>query len=166
LGEAIALTWVKDRLREYAKGKRDLEKYRDSLIGDESDDMTDEVREEVEIVSGMISDMNYAIEWMRSGRRPNSRRGIEIHDAYSRSIMMDMDLLPRTEPEPEMAVSIERKRELVRILLKLSAREQQCYLLHTAHGMSFADISKEIHLSKASVQRYVDRARAKVGQGL
>nr|WP_281067870.1 sigma factor-like helix-turn-helix DNA-binding protein [Cohnella thailandensis] len=78
-----------------------------------------------------------------------------------------MDLLPKQQVErQELQVTEEQKVRLVRILMKLSARERQCFLLHTAHGMSLADIAEELKLKKRSVQYYVDNAKSKVAQGL
>lgn len=160
------MTWVKERLREYNKGKRTLERYRATLIRDDQKDQTQDELAEIDTVSGMIADMSYAIEWMRTGRRPHSRRGVEIKDAYSRAILMDMDLLPvmTAEPEPEQELNItdRQKRDMARILLRLSERERQCFLLHAVQGLSFAEIAKEIKISKGTVQDYVERAKSKV----
>lgn len=162
------MTWVKERLREYNKGKRTLERYRATLIRDDPKDQTQDELAEIDTVSGMISDMSFAIEWMRTGRRPRSRRGVEIRDAYSRAILMDMDLLPvmTAEPKQEMNFTDRQKRDMARILLRLSDRERQCFLLHAVQGLSFAEIGKEMKLSRTAVQSYVERAKSKVQQGI
>lgn len=156
------MTWVKERLREYRQQRRYLVRYRDKLQTDDPD------QPDISTVSGMIADMNYAIEWMRTGRRPRSRRGVEIRDAYSRAILMDMDLLPVLQPEPDepLRISEKRKRELVEILMRLSERERQCFLLHAVDGLSYAEIAAELGIKKATVQYYVERAKSKVAQGI
>lgn len=161
-------TWVERLIEEYNDGKNQLESHLHKLDLQDPDREDPQVERDRELVSGMIADMHYAIDWMRSGRRPGSRRGTEIKDAYSRAILLDMDLLPANdeEPEPELSVTMEQKRALVRVLMKLSKRERQCYLLHTAQGLSLAEIGKEMKLSKAAVQKYVDRAKSKVGQAV
>lgn len=162
----VTAMWVSRLKKEYASGKRELEKYRATLAKKKAWDCTEQDRQEITVVDGMIADLNYAIEWMRSGRRPNSSRGVDIKDAYSRSILMNMDLLPAAakEPERELSVTQEQKQALVSILMKLSPRERQCYLLHMAQGMSFAEIGRELKLTKRSVQEYVSRAKSKTGQ--
>jgi len=161
------MTWVKARLREYRQGRKILEQYRAKLVRPDSRDQTEDELAEISTVSGMIADMSYAIEWMQTGRRPHSRRGAGIRDAYSRAILMDMDLLPVLQPEPEepLRISEKRKRELARILLRMSERERQCFLLHAVDRLSYAEIAKEIGVSKSSVQRFVERAKSKVEQG-
>lgn len=158
------MTWVKERLREYNKGKRSLERYRATLINLNSAEQTDAELAEIDTVSGMIADMSYAIEWMRTGRRPYSRRGVDIKDAYSRAILLDMDLLPNAPPEQETVFTERQKREMARILLRLSERERQCFLLHAVNGLSYAEIADELKIAKASVQRFIDRAKSKAQQ--
>jgi DNA-binding CsgD family transcriptional regulator len=156
-------TWVQERKKEYSEGKRKLEKYRDSLQTAEPNDL---IAEELRIVGDMIADMNYSLEWMRTGRRPNSRRGIDIKDAYKRSILMDMDLLPNVPVEQESQITVAQKQAMVEILMVLSPRELECYLLHMSQGLSFAEIGDELKLTKAAVQKYVDRAKAKAQQAI
>jgi hypothetical protein len=44
---------------------------------------------ELDLISEMISDTNFAIEWLGSGRRPGNSRGIERLAAYQREKFMD-----------------------------------------------------------------------------
>lgn len=160
------MSWVKHLLREYGKGKRDLQKYRDTLIRENPAKQTDEERAEISVVNGMISDLQYAIDWMRTGRRPYSRRGVEIRDAYSHAILMDMDLLPNVSPTQELVITEKQKRELAIVLVRMSSRERQCYLLHMAQGMTLSEIAKEMRLSKNTVRDYIDRAKNKIPPAL
>lgn len=160
------MTWVKQLKREYAEGKRMLEKYRDSLIRDDPRKQMDEETKELTVVKEMIADMNYAIEWMQTGRQPHTRRGVDVRDAYKRSILMEMDLLPNTPPEQEIRITDEQKQAAVKVLMMLSAREMECYLLHASNGLSLGEIAKMLKLSKASVQKHVDRAKTKVAHAI
>jgi RNA polymerase sigma-70 factor (ECF subfamily) len=64
--------WVDKLVSEYGKDKYALEKYRKTLDrGDNSQN------EESEILGGMIADMQFALDWIRTGRRPGSRRCAE-----------------------------------------------------------------------------------------
>jgi RNA polymerase sigma factor (sigma-70 family) len=156
-------TWVDRRLREYASGKKVLIAYRKTL---DREDPAEKL--EVSIVGGMISDLQYGMDRMR-GKHPESRRGVQATDAYRYAELRDMDLIPALDlsiDEPEHTISDEQKRKLIQILLKLSDRERQCYLLHTAQGMSWAEIGKELDISKATVQTHIKRAQAKVQQAI
>lgn len=155
--------WTDRRLREYAKGKKVLIAYRKTL---DREDLAE--KQEASIVAGMISDLQYGMDRMR-GKQPESRRGVQASDAYRYAELRDMDLIPALDlsiDEPEHTISDEQKKRLIQILLKLSDRERQCYLLHTAQGMSYAEIGKELDIKKATVQTHIKRAQSKVGQAI
>jgi RNA polymerase sigma factor (sigma-70 family) len=154
--------WVEKLLGEYNQGRNQLLKYRDRL------DLGDKLQlEESLIVDGMISDMNYSIDWLRRGRRPGDMHGADRKDAYRRTDLFDMDLFPSLDIMPEEdTLTDDRKRKVVEVLLQLSKRERQCYMLHMVQGMSLADIALELKLKKASVQQFVARAKSKVALGI
>lgn len=67
--------------------------------------------QEHKIINEMISDMDFAIEWMKTGKRPNSHgKGIESSNIYNRRLLIDMDLMPSLEIEPDEEISNERKK--------------------------------------------------------
>jgi len=140
-------TWVEKLIRQYSAGVRDLEQYRRSL--DTSNlDAADEAR----TVSGMLSDMRYALDWMRRGRRPGSRKGAERRDIYRRR-----ELLQSAEPMTE-----EERRRLIDCMAVMTERELTCWLLHMAHGLTQNEIAARLKISRASVRMYLDRAKKKV----
>jgi positive control factor len=151
--------WVEKLINEYTIGKKELEKYRDQLDTDDSLD-----QEERKIISSMISDMEYALEWLKKGRRPGNRRGIERRSVYQRTALMNnMDIFTSLElSEPNIQLTEEQRKKLVDILIDFSLRERQCYLMHMAKGMSYAEIAKELNISRRTVQQYVERAKEKV----
>jgi RNA polymerase sigma factor (sigma-70 family) len=151
--ERLPMSWVEKLIKEYAGETKHLEKYRSSL--DTRDSLA---AEEAETVSGMISDMRYALEWMRRGRRPGNRRGADIKDVYRQRELF-------TELQP-LKLTANAQRDLALSLLELSTRERTCFLLHMAHGLTYSEIGDRLNVSKASVQKFVSRARSKVQQGI
>ncbi|WP_010276454.1 sigma-70 family RNA polymerase sigma factor [Paenibacillus senegalensis] len=151
-------TWIETLTDEYSETNRELKRYRESL------DRTDEAgRDEFTVVGGMINDMDFALQWMRNGRRPGNRRGIERQSVYQRTALLDPDIFPSLDLEtPEKPLDDRDKRKLVDMLWNLSARERQCYLLHMSYGMSYAEIARELALSRRTVQQYVERAKEKI----
>jgi positive control factor len=111
-------------------------------------------QEEAQIVSGMVSDMRYALEWMRHGRRPGNRRGAERTDIYRQRELMQ-------ELQPVQIDDAERDK-LVRVLLTLTERERACFLLHMAQGLTQEQIASMLEITRSSVRIFVDRAKAKV----
>lgn len=145
-GERLEV-WVTKLIAEYTKGIRDLRQYYQEL--DRTDpDQDDEAR----TISGMLSDMRYALDWMRRGRRPGSRRGAERRDIYRRR-----ELLAQVEPPTE-----EERRRLIDCVAVMTERELACWLLHMAHGLTQNEIADRMKISRASVRVYLERAKRKV----
>lgn len=142
-------TWIETLISQYAAETYVLEKYRSTL------DMKDpEAAEEADTVSGMLSDMRYALTWLKRGRRPGSRRGAEVTDVYRQREM----LIKLAGQE----MSSEEKLRVVDALLLLSDRERTCFLLYVAHGLTCQEISDKIGIASSTVYQYVARAKQKL----
>lgn len=151
-------TWSEKLISEYKISKKQIEDYRDSL--NVNDPLN---QEEFRIISEMISDMQYSIDWMKRGRRPGTIRGIEKRSIYQRRALLDMDLFPAIDMRPKQVyLNEEQKVQLINILVDFSYRERECYLLHMAYGLSMSEIAIELNLKKRTVQQYVERAKEKV----
>ncbi len=156
--------WADQLIEEYTDGKRQLKQHRDYL---DREDPTD--REDMKLINGMVGDMEFAIEWMGTGKQPGTFRGIDRRAVYQRRSMESMDLIPDIASqldinEHELYMSDFQKETLLNIFTSFSHRERQCYILHTAQGMSMQQIADEIGLKKRTVQQYIERARKKVEQ--
>ena len=138
---------ITELIAEYTTGMRDLDRYRRQL------DRTDiHQAEESRTVSGMLSDMRYALDWMRRGRRPGSRKGAERRDIYRRR-----ELLASAEP-----LTDEERQKLLDCVAVMTERELTCWLLHMAHGLTISEIADRLKVSRRSVQTFLSRAKAKV----
>jgi len=138
-------------IAEYTAGIRELNRCKKRLDRNDPKQLA-----EIRTVSGMLADMRYALEWMRRGRRPGSRRGAERHDIYRRR-----ELHASTEPPTE-----EERRKLLDCMAVMTERELTCWLLHMAQGCTYAEIAERLGLSRRTVQQYVERARKKVRDAL
>jgi len=138
-------------IAEYTTGIKALSRYKKSL-----DPTNPDHEAEARTVSGMLSDMRYALDWMRRGRRPGSRKGAERRDIYRRR-----ELLAKTEPLTE-----EERQKLLDCMAVMTERELTCWLLHMAQGFTYAEIGAKLELSRRTVQQYVERARKKVEDAL
>ncbi|MFD1336564.1 sigma factor-like helix-turn-helix DNA-binding protein [Oceanobacillus iheyensis] len=150
--------WIDSLLAEYEHGKKALENMKKELDPEIEMDQKD-----INVLDEMIKDMSYAMNWMHIGREPDSYGGIDKRSAYQRRVIYDMDLLPSLEIEPtERKLTENEKVMITEILLVLSPRERQCYLLHMAQGWSMGEISEELNIGKSSVQQFIQRAKKKV----
>jgi len=138
---------IAELIVQYSDGIRHLDRYRRSIDRSNLDG-----QDEARTVSSMLNDMRYALDWMRRGRRPGSRKGAERRDIYRRRELIE-SMQPMT-PEEE--------RRLIDCVAVMTERELTCWLLHMAHGLTFAEIGDRLGLSRRTVQQYVERARKKV----
>lgn len=142
-----------DLIMEYKRGKKALERMKSNITDPN----------ELKIVNEMIADMDYAIDWMRLGERPNfTGRAIKQKNAYARRSLINMDLFPSLQVEPTKEISNERKKAVMQILMTLTERQMNCFLLHTAHLRSMQEIADELGIKKRTVQEHIDIARSKI----
>jgi positive control factor len=149
--------WADRMIIEYEKGRQGLSRMKNELNPEDIHD-----KEDKSVIGGMIGEMSEAIEWMKSGHHPGAR-GIERKSAYQRRSLVNMDLMPSLDIEPKQRELTEDEKHAIRdVLILLSHRERECYLLHAAQGWSLSEISRELHIGKSTVQKYIERAKAKI----
>lgn len=158
----VSKAWVDKLIIEYENGRRQLSKLKADLTDSEIDKL-DKTQ-----INGMIREMSDVIKWLKTGRDPFKIRGIDKRSAYQKRVLYDMDLFPSLDIVPEELQETERElteeeKELITdILLALSPRERECYLLYHVNQLTYKEIHEELKISRASVQTYIDRARAKI----
>ncbi|MFD7521427.1 sigma-70 family RNA polymerase sigma factor [Paenibacillus chitinolyticus] len=118
------------------------------------------------VIAGMVSDCNYVLEWLETGRRPGSVRGIErgyevrLWDpAWLESYQSPSGWTVERESRDLTADELFRIEEA---MAELSPRERQCFMLYHVDGMSFGDISRELHIGRSTIQTNIERAREKI----
>ncbi|MBW8350767.1 sigma-70 family RNA polymerase sigma factor [Bacillus sp. IITD106] len=149
--------WADKLIIQYEEGRKELGRMKKRL------GHTEEDRMDKRQINGMINDMSFAIDWMKTGRRPGNRRGVDKRSVYQRTVLVDMDLMPSLDIQPEpRELEREEKQALVNMLIDLSHRERQCYLLHMAQGWSMQEIADELGIKKPSVQKFIERAKNKL----
>ncbi|WP_313429639.1 sigma-70 family RNA polymerase sigma factor [Siminovitchia terrae] len=155
--------WADKLIQEYSDGKRQLLKASKNL-----DKRNPVEREYKTMINSMVEDMDFAIEWLETGRQPGTYRGVDKRSVYQIRSLENMDLIPDiTEQlddahEKKLMMTREEKVILTDILSSFSHRERQCYILHTAHGLSMSEIEEELGIKKPTVQKYIERARKKI----
>lgn len=147
-----------DLIVQYRKAKRKLEKINTNPYNEYID--------EAKVISEMMSDLNYALEWMRNGQQPNiKQQGTTIKAIYTKRLILDSDIFPCLDivsHEQEKLLSDRKKRVVTFILSELTDRQLTCFLLHVAHMRTYAEIGAELGIKASSVQNHVERAREKI----
>lgn len=120
------------------------------------------------IIGGMISECEYAAEWLESGRRPGNIRGVErpyqvrswdpkwLEEYHSSSSRFSMSR------EPSRDLTDDERFRIEEAMHECSPREKQCFILYHAHGMTLEEIAMELHVGKSTVQTYIERASEKI----
>lgn len=119
-----------------------------------------------ETIGSMLSDVDYALEWLHTGRRPGARRGVERGyrvrtwdpawlDTYRSPSGWSVERESRDLTQEERFRIEEAMRDL-------SERERQCFMLYHVDGMSEYEIALELHLGRSTVQTYLERAKLKI----
>lgn len=122
------------------------------------------------VISSMISDCEYAMEWLETGRRPGNKRGIERRSAYQREKLVDpvrmQSFVQNSNAGSPSNLSEYQRFQIEDALSRLSPRERECYTM--AHGdcLSFARIASLLDLKKSTVQSYVETAQRKISEDL
>lgn len=138
----------------------------------------DEEQEKVDgpLIGGMISDLQYAIDWMKSGRRPGTRRGVERLAAYQRERPMDPlvmqsyvssaqgDPYKMIDEEPVHHLTRDEKERLEDALSVLTKKEREVYLMSRGFCLSYAEIANYLCVSRSAVQDTVERAEKKIAK--
>jgi positive control factor len=132
--------------------------------------------EDQKILSGMESDLEFAIEWMRTGRRPGNKRGIERRAAYQRERPFDPLIMQRyfrstdeevyewDDHQKEDVISPWDKFRIEDALSVLTEREKEIYLMSRGHCLSYSQIANYLCVSRSTVQDTIERAEKKITQ--
>jgi RNA polymerase sigma factor (sigma-70 family) len=127
---------------------------------------------ERESLTDSITDVNLAINWLTTGRRPGSKRGIERR---YRKVLWDPKWIEAYHSK-NAGYTIERdttiqglsKEDRLRIdeaMHDLTEQQRECFIMHYVDLMSFDEIAMELHIGKSSVQTQIERAREKIEYG-
>ncbi|MET3657851.1 sigma factor-like helix-turn-helix DNA-binding protein [Sporosarcina psychrophila] len=159
------LSWVDKLVPEYIEGRQEMKKRADQVDRDNPIEMND-----LKQFNSMIDSMTYSLEWMTTGRQPNTYRGVDEKAVYQRRSYENIDLIPDIAEQLEeesinkkhLFMTREEKVVLADILASFSLRERQCYILHVGQKKSMSEIAYELGVSKSMVQQSIRRAKNKV----
>lgn len=130
--------------------------------------------EEQKVLSGMVSDLEFALTWMQTGRITNSQRGIERRAAYQRERVVDPLLMQRffrsmdndvyewDNHVQEHVLGEWEKIQLEDALSVLTEREKEVYLMSRGYCLTYSEIACYLVVSRSTVQTLVERAERKI----
>lgn len=118
-----------------------------------------------ELLGGMLSDVEYTLEWLETGRRPGQIRGVERR--YERSwdpawINEYRSASGRYTISSGRELTDDEQQRIDDAMCMLTDREKECFIMHMVFGMTFAQIAVELHVGRSTVQTHIERARSKI----
>lgn len=156
-------------ISEGVKMKSLIEEYHDSLKQVEKT-KAKAGQDDQRILANMVSDLNFALEWLKSGRMPGSRRGVERLASYQRERPIDPVLIQTYISNPDCQLEFhvsERDSERIEdALFVLTKREREMYLMSRGSGLSYGEIASLLNVAKSTVQTTINRAEKKIVKNL
>lgn len=124
---------------------------------------------EIGLIEGMLSDVNFAIEWLHTGKQPGAKRGIERRSVYQNTVLLDPMIMANyanpSNSRSGSSLTEDEKRALREVLEILSPQERECYVMAHGHCIPQQQIARMLNLSEGSVATYIKRAHEKVSRG-
>lgn len=123
-------------------------------------------------VRSWISNLEFTIKWIRTGRQPGATRGIERRAGYEREIPTDpyfMQLnrdrevalfeFEETKEERDKKVN---KESLVKEIMKILDKKERMVFELAAKEFSQREIAKLLNMPHATVQKVIQRCKRKI----
>ncbi|HFK1427519.1 MULTISPECIES: sigma-70 family RNA polymerase sigma factor [Bacillus cereus group] len=132
-------------------------------------------KQEEKIINRMISDIEYSLNWMRNGREPEPKRGIERRASYQRDVKVNPLLIQRylrskeTEYEwdkeqKENAITTWEKIQLDDALSTLSKMEKEIFIMYKVGMFTQEEIAEMRGVTRSTIQQHLRRADKKIAQ--
>lgn len=127
------------------------------------------LREDKTILSSCEKDLLYILQWLKTGKCPDHRRGIERRSVYQRTIFLEPQVLdnafggenPIYEWDKEPSESTDEQ-ALNQVLNLLTKKELQVYTLRHVEQDSQYEIADKLGISRNSVKTMLCRADKKI----
>lgn len=116
-------------------------------------------------INAMVTNIDYAIHWMETGRRPGNKRGIERRASYQRDIPIDPQIIQamvRNRDTEYRRMSDNDYNRLLQVMAILSRRERECFEMHVVGQLNEYDIADELGIKRETVREYLERAEKKI----
>lgn len=167
-------------LYEYKKTRRELrleledtckpfEKFISQAVSDKDKAKLLELKTELKLIKNtyniMISNLEYAIDWIEHGREPGKMRGADITKVYLKDpfiIDSSMKYKSMVSDEPSRELTSIEKEMIEDAMSTLSKREKEVYLLYFVDGCSLQKIADLLGVERSTVQTHYERAVKKI----
>ncbi|HZG10537.1 MAG TPA: sigma-70 family RNA polymerase sigma factor [Kurthia gibsonii] len=123
-------------------------------------------------VRSWISNLEFTIKWIRTGRQPGATRGIERRAAYDREIPVEpywiqlnkdehVQLFEFEETEEEQEKTV-NKESLVKEIMKILDKKERMVFELASKEFSQREIARFLGMPHATVQKIIQRCKRKI----
>ena len=130
------------------------------------------LQEDKVVINSWISNLQYSIQWLNTGRRPRSTRGIERRSVYQKEILTDASEIAKIiESEQsfyidEINMESEEEEEYFEqvtnsILEILTEKESQIFKMHIS-GLAPFEIAGYMQMPYKTVYKSIKRCKEKI----
>ncbi|OAH53880.1 hypothetical protein AWH48_11460 [Domibacillus aminovorans] len=145
---------------EYKQSLRSLREMKTAI--ESKVELTELDMQDKTLINSMISEIEFAIQWMVSGRNPDARRGADRTGAYTLDPKLIEAVVPNRAVMEEGKITADEQWLLDDVLGDLTVREKDVFTLVRAEGLSFEYTAELLGVTKSSVQTYLERAQRKI----
>lgn len=153
-----------DLVEEYLASLKQIRQAIRNIRQDQGE--SEEAQVKISLLRGMERDLLWSIEWMRTGREPANRRGVERLAGYQREYLVNPFLLDSQYPTfshpPSNRLTRSKISQLKQIFTSLSRGEKNVYMMSRGNGLSYQEIALILHVKKGTVQKLIERAEKKI----
>lgn len=157
---------MEDLIFEYKRSLKKARKMYRAYKEIEPTELTAKQATDKKLISSMVSDLEFTIEWLEKGRQPGAKRGYDRRDSYKRMLIKDpriIDIiLAKSDKEQDGGISeldIERINDALSVLTN---REKEIFLLNKVQLFSYEEIADLLGITKSTVQTNMKRAENKM----
>lgn len=123
---------------------------------------------DMEILKGILRDLEFTIKWIRSGHNPNDNRALDKRTVY----LLDHKTIGEVIDTEASKIKVssdeyydyihDRKHVANKMLGKLSGRELEVFLMMKCEGMSSRDVAELLDVKYTTVESHMERAKRKI----
>ncbi|WP_018392488.1 sigma factor-like helix-turn-helix DNA-binding protein [Bacillus sp. 37MA] len=145
---------------EYKQSLRSLREMKAAI--ESKPELSEQDNQDKSLINSMISETEFVIQWMVSGRNPDARRGADQTGAYTLDPKLIEAVVPNRVVMEERKITADEQWLLDDVLGDLTEREKDVFTLVRAEGLSFEYTAELLGVTKSSVQTYLERAERKI----
>ncbi|MGG3801776.1 sigma-70 family RNA polymerase sigma factor [Metabacillus fastidiosus] len=157
---------MEDLIFEYRRSLKEVRKMYQPFKDIDLKKITAQQATDKKLISSMISDLEFTVEWLEKGRQPGVKRGYDRQDSYKRMLIKDPKIIEtfsnsiiKTSAEEISDIDKERIQDALSVLTN---REKEIFILNKVQLYSYEEIAELLKVSKSTVQTNMKRAETKM----